>query len=160
MHNDNESTAMAAMEMIPDMTHYSEGLSPDTFPLKVTPHQNNTTTKDTSDDDNNTLTVNFTVVTLEKGTTEITLDGQGFRVLSFSLSPQPTNPQLSTRQEEAVSGLTYETIEALLMALSPGFEAFFGQELARKLENVSWDQNRFQHSSDDDSANDSSNEDR
>lgn len=159
MHNNNESTTMSAMEMIPDLTHYSEGLSPDTFPLKATSHYDNNTTKDANDDDN-TLTVNFTVMTLEKGTVDITLDGQGFRVISFSLSPQPTNPQLSTRQEEAVSGHTYETIEALLMALSPGFEAFFGLELARKLENVSWDQSRFQHSSDDDSADDSGNEDR
>lgn len=152
---------MAAVEMIPDLTHYSEGLSPDTFPLKVTSHHDNATTKDTNDDDNkNTLTVNFAVVTIEKGTAEITLDGQGFRVISFSLSPQSTNPQLSTRQEEAVSGYTYETIEALLMALSPGFEAFFGQELTRKLENVSWDRSRFQYSSDDDSADDLGNEDR
>ncbi|KAG9067659.1 hypothetical protein KI688_011246 [Linnemannia hyalina] len=151
---------MAAMEMIPDLTHYSKGLGSDTFPLKVTTPQDNIPSRDNNGDGNNTLTVNFTVVTLEKGTAEITLDGQGFRVVSLSLSPQLTNLQLSVRQEEAVSGHTYETIEALLMALSPGFEAFFGQELAQRLENVSWDQNRFQHSSDDDSADDSGNEDR
>ncbi|KAF8929127.1 hypothetical protein BGZ47_001246 [Haplosporangium gracile] len=157
MHADTEST-MTAMEMIPDLTHYSEGLSPDTFPLKVSSYQENTMTK--NDNDDSTLTVNFKVVTLEKGTAEITLDGQGFRTISFSLSPQTSSLQLSIRQEEAVSGHAYETIEALLMALSPGFEAFFGHELARKLENVSWDQNRFQHSSDDGSADESNNKDR
>ncbi|KAF9142331.1 hypothetical protein BG015_000954 [Linnemannia schmuckeri] len=157
MHADREST-MTAMEMVPDLTHYSEGLSPDTFPLKVNSYQENITTMNDSDD--SSLTVNFKVVTLEKGTAEIVLDGQGFRTISFSLSPQTPSLRLSTRQEEAVSGHTYETIEAILMALSPGFEAFFGQELARKLENVSWDQNRFQHSSDDGSADELESKDR
>ncbi|KAG0279086.1 hypothetical protein BGZ97_009628, partial [Linnemannia gamsii] len=141
------------MEMIPDLTHYSEGLSPDTFPLKVTSHQQQTIPD--SNDSSTTLNVNFTVVTREQGTAVIALDGQGFRVISFSLSSPhaTTDIQLSARQKEVVSGeLICETIEALLMALSPAFESFFGQELARKLENVSWDHNRFQHSSDDDGS--------
>ncbi|KAF9082289.1 hypothetical protein BGX23_012605 [Mortierella sp. AD031] len=125
------------MEMIPDLTHYAEGLGSETFPLQVTAQKDTiTNSASTIDDDNDSvLAVKFVVVTLEKGTAEITLDGQGFG--------------------EAISGHVYETIEALLMALSPAFEAFFGQELSKKLENVSWDQSRFQRFSDD-SADESS----
>ncbi|KAF9088273.1 hypothetical protein BGX29_000350 [Mortierella sp. GBA35] len=147
------------MEMIPDLTHYAEGLGSETFPLQVTAQKDTiTNSASTIDDDNDSvLAVKFVVVTLEKGTAEITLDGQGFGVISFSALSEDNNSnlQLSTRQQEAISGHVYETIEALLMALSPAFEAFFGQELSKKLENVSWDQSRFQRFSDD-SADESS----
>ncbi|KAK3835015.1 MAG: hypothetical protein J3R72DRAFT_452004 [Linnemannia gamsii] len=158
--NNSEST-MSAMDMIPDLTHYSQGLSPDTFPLKVTAshtyNEHDNSNNHNQNNESNVLVVNFVVVTLEQGTAEITLDGQGFRVISFSLSQQARSQLLSARQQEAVSGLTFETIEALLMALSPDFEAFFGQELARKLENVSWERTPFQYPSDD-SANESNDE--
>ncbi|KAG0255371.1 hypothetical protein BGZ95_005779 [Linnemannia exigua] len=158
----SSGATMSAMDMIPDLTHYSQGLSLDTFPLKVTTSRTNNlrdnSNTDNQDNESDLLAVNFMVVTLEQGTAEITLDGQGFRVVTFSLSQQAHSQLLSARQQEAVSGLTYETIEALLMALSPDFEAFFGQELTRKLENVSsWEQTRFQYSSDD-SANESNDE--
>ena len=162
---------MEAMDLIPDLSHYSNGLGAATFPLRATSHGN----KNDSESDDGILTVNFVVVTLENGTAEITMNGQGFRVTSFSpLLPQHVNRNIysaaesttaaasslqpSMRQQEAVSGFVYETIEALLMAISPGFEAFFGQELSRKLENATWDQSRFQRLSDD-SADESSDND-
>ncbi|KAF9923694.1 hypothetical protein FBU30_006249 [Linnemannia zychae] len=138
---------MTAMGMIPDLTRYSKGLGSDTFPLKVSALHD---TAIHTDSNNNSLEVSLIVVTLEQRTTEIMLDGQGFHVVSFALPPLQLDNQLSTRQQEALSGFVYETIEALLMAISPGFEAFFGQELANQLENVSWDQNRFHYSDDDD----------
>ncbi|KAF8939435.1 hypothetical protein EDD21DRAFT_362230 [Dissophora ornata] len=140
-------------DMIPDLTHYAHGLDPSTFPLKTT----------TQAGQGDSLSIRFTVVTQECYTTEIALDGQGFCVVSFSAPnhaapPSSTTisdassmplaelPPLSDRQQEALSGLVYETIEALLMAVSPGFEEFFGQELSRKLGAISWD--RFQEQDD------------
>ncbi|KAF9306995.1 hypothetical protein BGZ74_001116 [Mortierella antarctica] len=73
----------------------------------------------------------------------IQLDGQGFRVLSLAPPTGIDNEQftapLSPRQQEAIYGHVYETIEALLMAVSPQFEAFFGDELSRRLNSISWD---------------------
>ncbi|KAF9539247.1 hypothetical protein BGW38_009951, partial [Lunasporangiospora selenospora] len=87
-----------------------------------------------NDDHNDLLSVTFTVVTLEQSTAKIQMDGQGFK-------------------REAMSGHVYETIEACLMALSPGFETFFGQELIRRLETISWE--RLQQPSSDDESHDS-----
>ncbi|KAF8952296.1 hypothetical protein BGZ52_006898 [Haplosporangium bisporale] len=74
---------------------------------------------------------------------QIQLNGQGFRVVSLAPPPGIENEQftasLSPRQQVAVSGHAYETIEALLMAISPQFEAFFGDELSRRLHSISWD---------------------
>ncbi|KAG0371395.1 hypothetical protein BC939DRAFT_502672 [Gamsiella multidivaricata] len=160
-------------DMIPDLTHYVQGLDSASFPLKVA----------TEADKSDALTVHFTVVTLEHYIVEIALNGQGFRVVTLSTAAAPvstplSSPQLRTenrseadtalssgsstpieqplsaRQQEASLGMVYETIEALLMAVSPGFEEFFGQELARKLESVLWD--RFQYQQDE---GDSDNED-
>ncbi|KAG0099075.1 hypothetical protein BGZ93_009269 [Podila epicladia] len=99
------------------------------------------------DKDSNTsqdsLSVSFTVVTLEQVKTVIQLDGQGFRVLALAPPTDIDNEQfkasLSPRQQEAVYGRVYETMEALLMAVSPRFEAFFGDELTRRLNTISWD---------------------
>ncbi|KAF9192209.1 hypothetical protein BGZ50_008727 [Haplosporangium sp. Z 11] len=145
---------MTMEEMIPDLTHYSHGLDPSTFPLIVETNRNN---------DN--LLATFNVTTLEQLTVLISLDGQGFKVVSYSVRAPPSlsdsnisNSPLpsSERQQEAISGKVYETIEALLMALSPRFEVFFSQELSRKLEAVSWDSapRRF-HMDDSDSDSDS-----
>ncbi|KAF9895627.1 hypothetical protein BX616_009208 [Lobosporangium transversale] len=144
--------------MIPDLTHYAQGLDAATFPLRI---------KDTLDDDSNTLSVEFTIMTLEQWTAQVLMDSQGFQLLSLStdttdsaihsaLTSTPTSTSTSAsasssitsfseRQQEALSGKIYETIEALLMALSPGFEQFFGQELIRRLETVSWDRFQQQH---------------
>ncbi|KAF9944042.1 hypothetical protein BGZ65_012755 [Modicella reniformis] len=136
-------------DLIPNLTHYAGGLDPATFPLRIV----------TQGDGGNVLSVRFVVVTLEQYSSEIALSGQGYYVESL-LPPEPraapillntdTSPAsesatslksiLSARQQEALSGMIYETIEALLMALSPGFEDFFGQELSRKLGAIAWEQ--------------------
>ncbi|KAF9290789.1 hypothetical protein BGZ68_006023 [Mortierella alpina] len=118
------------MDMIPDLTHYAAGLGPSTFPLKVR-------TEESSNDTGSELSVIFTIATLEDIVVDIVLTGQGFRILQtapeVTAAEEPATKTLSERQQEACSGKLYETIEALLMALSPGFEQFFGDELSRKL---------------------------
>lgn len=118
------------MDMIPDLTHYAAGLGPSTFPLKVR-------TEESRNDTGSELSVIFTIATLEDIIVDIVLTGQGFRVLQtaseVTAAEEPATQTLSERQQEARSGKLYETIEALLMALSPGFEQFFGDELSRKL---------------------------
>ncbi|KAG0056179.1 hypothetical protein BGZ83_006088 [Gryganskiella cystojenkinii] len=123
-------------EMIPDLTHYAQGLDSTTFPLKVS---------ESREHDANHLSAQFTIVTKETLTAELALDGRGFKVLTVNRSSDYSAEKepLNERQQKAVSGHVYETIEALLMALSPAFEEFFGQELIRKLSSTdSWD--RFQ----------------
>ncbi|KAF9113109.1 hypothetical protein BGX27_002219 [Mortierella sp. AM989] len=136
-------------ELIPDLTHYAQGLGPSTFPLKINVPANA----------RESHSVCFTIVTLEGCTCLIDMNGQGFRVKSYSsqdlndstllLPSVPAELPFSARQQEALSGVVYETIEGLLMALSPGFEEFFGQELSRKLSAISWDRLREQGDIDD-----------
>ncbi|KAF9988754.1 hypothetical protein BGZ75_008588 [Mortierella antarctica] len=124
------------MEMIPDLTHYAAGLGSATFPLRVRTDENS----NSSDDDG--LSVIFMVATLENIIVDIVLTGQGFRVLQTAAAAAVEDSAAQTlpeRQQEARSGKLYETIEALLMALSPGFEQFFGDELSRKLGAISGD---------------------
>ncbi|KAF9965002.1 hypothetical protein BGZ70_005556 [Mortierella alpina] len=123
------------MEMIPDLTHYAAGLGPATFPLRARTDE----TSNSTDDDG--LSVIFTVATLESIVVDIVLTGQGFRVLqtTTAVAEDSAAQILPERQQEARSGKLYETIEALLMALSPGFEQFFGDELSRKLGALSSD---------------------
>ncbi|KAF9959478.1 hypothetical protein BGZ72_009530 [Mortierella alpina] len=117
------------MEMIPDLTHYAAGIGPSTFPLRVRTEE----TSSSSNTDNG-LSVIFTVATLENIVVDIALTGQGFRVIQTAAAANGlAEDTLPERQQEARSGKLYETIEALLMALSPGFEQFFGDELSRKL---------------------------
>jgi hypothetical protein len=122
--------------MIPDLTHYTRGLDPATFPLVVSE----------TDEQDLSQQVQFTVITLEQLKAELVLDGRGFKVktLHRPLSDNPTSTKeeqqsFNSRQQEALLGMVYETIEALLMALSPAFEVFFAQELSRRLSFVSWD---------------------
>lgn len=127
---------MSIQEMIPDLSHYAEGLLHATFPVDTHIGKDNSTSQDS-------LCASFTVVTLEQVKTLIQLDGQGFRVVSLApttgIDSEQFRASLSPRQQEAISGHVYETIEALLMAVSPQFEAFFGDELTRRLNSVSWD---------------------
>ncbi|KAF9379939.1 hypothetical protein CPB97_008660 [Podila verticillata] len=122
--------------MIPDLSHYAEGLHHSTFPVNTHIHENNNASQAS-------LSTSFTVVTLEQVKAQVQLDGQGFRVVSLAPPPGIENEQftasLSPRQQVAVSRHVYETIEALLMAISPQFEAFFGDELSRRLHSISWD---------------------
>ncbi|KAF9575485.1 hypothetical protein EC968_002746 [Mortierella alpina] len=122
------------MEMIPDLTHYAAGLGPSTFPLQVR-------TDESSNNAEDGLSVIFTVVALENIVVDIVLTGQGFRVLKTTeaAAEDTAAKELPQRQQEARSGKLYETIEALLMALSPKFEQFFGDELSRKLGALSSD---------------------
>ncbi|KAG0201730.1 hypothetical protein BGX28_005541 [Mortierella sp. GBA30] len=124
--------------MIPDLAHYAGGLHPATFPLQVS----------TEECDNDILSASFTVVTLENITAYITLNGQGLKVVRYSRNHAAT--ALSERQQEVLSGKVYEAIEALLMALSPGFETFFGDDLVRKLDTLSSDRFRQYSDTDDD----------
>ncbi|KAK3827511.1 MAG: hypothetical protein J3Q66DRAFT_362735 [Benniella sp.] len=120
-------------DLIPDLAPYTHGLDPATFPLRI----------ETRGEKGNVNSVRFVVVTLEKYTSEIAMNGQGYRVESFApidQSATSSESTLSKRQQEALSGMIFETIEALLMALSPGFEEFFGQELSRRLNAISWEQ--------------------
>ncbi|KAF9348997.1 hypothetical protein BGX26_012649 [Mortierella sp. AD094] len=136
-------------ELIPDLTHYAQGLGPSTFPLRI----------DTLVDNNDSHPTRFTIVTLENCSCLIDMDGRGFRVNSYSTpylhTSTPSSPSVlpeslfNTRQQEALSGMVYETIEALLMALSPRFEEFFGQELSRKLNAISWDRFKWQEDAED-----------
>ncbi|KAG0037359.1 hypothetical protein BGZ82_002648 [Podila clonocystis] len=127
---------MSMQEMIPDLSHYAEGLHHSTFPVDTHIDTDSNAPQDS-------LSASLTVVTLELVKTVIRLDGQGFRVLSQEPPTGSNNEHftgmLSPRQQEAASGHVYETIEALLMAISPQFEAFFGDELTRRLDSVSWD---------------------
>ncbi|KAF9975219.1 hypothetical protein BGZ73_001201 [Actinomortierella ambigua] len=66
---------------------------------------------------------------------------------SPSSSPPPVADSLE-RQEEARSGFVYETIEALLMALSPRFQAYFGNELNARLDAIDWSAPSRWHRSD------------
>lgn len=130
------ASPMSMQEMIPDLSHYAEGLHHSTFLVNTHIHEDNNASQAS-------LSASFTVVTLEQVKTQIQLDGQGFRVVSLAPPPGIENEQftasLSPRQQDAVSGHVYETIEALLMAISPQFEAFFGDELSRRLNSISWD---------------------
>ncbi|KAG0243831.1 hypothetical protein B0O80DRAFT_498137 [Mortierella sp. GBAus27b] len=135
-------------DLIPDLSHYAQGLDPATFPLRI----------ETQGVKGSSLSVQFLIVTLEKYAGAIAMNGQGFHVASFSPFDPSAPPSLSTvssesgviptdaeqnlspRQKEALGGLLYETIEALLMALSPGFEEFFAQELSRRLNALSPEQ--------------------
>ncbi|KAF9429746.1 hypothetical protein BGZ94_009645 [Podila epigama] len=123
--------------MIPELSHYNEGLHHSTFPLKIGDIDNAT---------HDPLTKTFEVVTLEHARVTICLNGQGFRVLSVtSLSGDGQDDfavKATHRQLEAISGHIYETIEALLMAMSPAFEEFFANELSRRLNSVSWETQR------------------
>lgn len=127
---------MSMQEMIPDLSHYAEGLHHSTFPVNVHIHEDSSASQAS-------LSTSFTVVTLEQVKTQIQLDGQGFRVVSLAppsgIESKQFTESLSPRQQEAVSGHVYETIEALLMAISSQFEAFFGNELSRRLNSISWD---------------------
>ena len=137
----------SAMEhMIPDLTHYAQGLDSATFPLKVS--------EGPSGMDSKGQAVQFKVVTLEKLATELLLDERGFKVLTIhtSTSEEKETPEPhSARQQEAFSGMIYESIEALLMALSPAFEDFFGQELSRKLSSISWERPQNDYGTDSES---------
>ncbi|KAG0321072.1 hypothetical protein BGZ99_004129 [Dissophora globulifera] len=169
--------------MVPDLTHYAQGLHPATFPVHVTTEQRPS---------ESSLSAQFVVVLKELHRADVVLDGRGFRVVSLSpfapeaaassptliaaagsltaapiavapttTLPSAKQPSLSDRQQEALSGLAYETIEALLMALSPGFEEFFGQELSRKLGAISWDRLEQRYAASDESNNgDSDDEDK
>ncbi|CAO3568548.1 unnamed protein product [Mortierella alpina] len=123
------------MEIIPDLTHYAAGLDPATFPLRARMDENSSGT------DHDGLSVIFTVATLESIVVDIVLSGQGFRVLQTTTAAAEDSAAqiLPERQQEARLGMLYETLEALLMALSPGFEQFFGDELSRKLGALSSD---------------------
>ncbi|KAG0015141.1 hypothetical protein BGZ81_011830 [Podila clonocystis] len=127
---------MSMQEMIPDLRHYAEGLHYSTFPVDTHIDTDSNSPQDS-------LSVSFTVVTLELVKVVIQLDGQGFRALSLEpphgIDNEHFKEMLSPRQQEAASGHVYETIEALLMAISPQFEAFFGYELTRRLDSISWD---------------------
>ncbi|GJJ79174.1 hypothetical protein EMPS_11533 [Entomortierella parvispora] len=122
--------------MIPDLTHYARGLDSATFPLKVSEVPGGEHGKGQA--------VQFTVVTLEKLAAELLLDDRGFKVLTIHTpASEETSEPYSTRQQEALSGMIYETIEALLMAISPAFEDFFGQELSRKLSSLTWERPQY-----------------
>lgn len=134
--------------MIPDLTHYTQGLDSATFPVKIS--------EGPSGVDGKGQVVQFTVVTLEKLVSELLLDERGFKVLKIHAPACGEPPaSFSARQQEALSGMIYETIEALLMALSPGFEDFFGQELSRKLSSISWERPQYNHGTDSESDSES-----
>ncbi|KAF9166272.1 hypothetical protein DFQ26_008277 [Actinomortierella ambigua] len=143
---------------LPDLALYKEGLDVTSFPLVV---------DKVLSDQGAVEQCHIALVTLEGESVRIQLDSQGFHIIDSSTPYTPaallktaaadeipsksppsstSSPSISlcsvptalARQEEARSGFVYETIEALLMALSPRFEAYFGDELSARLDAIDW----------------------
>ncbi|KAG0232201.1 hypothetical protein BGW42_008325 [Actinomortierella wolfii] len=157
---------------LPDLNLYKDGLDPASFPLKI---------EKVLSSEGIVEQVFISLVTLEGESVRIQLDTQGFHVIESSIpytpstllkttaaddiSASPTTSSLASvtddketaskllaQQEQARSGFVYETIEALLMALSPRFHVYFNNELSARLEAVDWSQSssRWEHQSDSD----------